>query len=144
MTRSAKANDPVQLLRSVALQYPEVHEGIACAGTALEKRTIKARNKAFVFLGATDAMLKVGTSLPELTELAAQEPNRYKVGTHGWATVTFGDVETLPLDRLTRWLDESYRLLAPRQLVALLPEQGPPTKNSRTTPQPGSLKRKGP
>lgn len=125
MKRAQTTCDPVQLLRTAALQYPETHEGVACEGTALEKRTIKARNKAFVFIGAADAMFKVAASIPEITALAAKEPTRYKIGAHGWTTVTFGDVSTLPLDQLTRWLDESYRLIAPRQLVALLPGQQP-------------------
>lgn len=132
MKRPTKVNDPVQLLRHAALQYPETHEGIACEGTALEKRTIKARNKAFIFLGATDVMFKVAASIPEITALAAKEPTRYKVGAHGWTTVTFGDINTLPLDHLTRWLDESYRLIAPKQLVALLPPQAPTVSKTKT------------
>lgn len=133
MKRPQKVSDPVQLLRQAALQYPETHEGIACEGTALEKRTIKARNKAFVFLGATDAMFKVGASISEINALAAKEPTRYKIGAHGWTTVTFGDTSTLPLDHLTRWLDESYRLIAPKQLVALLPGQVPTAKGKKAS-----------
>ena len=50
---------PTETLRRVALRYPEAEEGVACEGTAAEKRTIKARGKAFLFLGATGAMLKL-------------------------------------------------------------------------------------
>ena len=118
-------------LRSFALRYPEAQEGIACEGTAIEKRTIKVRNKAFLFLGKTDAMLKLQESLPEATNLAANEPSRYKVGAHGWVTVTCGNDKSALLDLLERWIDESYRLLAPKQLAALLPKGGGPAEDSR-------------
>ena len=100
-------------LRLSALRYPEAEEGIACAGTAIEKRTVKARNKAFLFLGVSDAMLKLGESLAEAKRLAAKEPGRYSVGSGGWVKVTFGDDAALPLDVLERWIGESYRLLVP-------------------------------
>ena len=34
----------VKALRELPKGYPESHEGIACAGTAVEMRTFKARN----------------------------------------------------------------------------------------------------
>ena len=86
-----RKSEPAQALRISAMQYPEAQERIACEGTSLEKRTIKARSKAFLFLGAADAMLKLRESLAEATDLASQEPSRYKVGAHGWVTVTFGN-----------------------------------------------------
>jgi hypothetical protein len=117
----------IKALRNAALRYPEAEEGIACKGTAAEKRTITARGKAFLFLGATDAMLKLRESLAEATGLAAKEPDRYRVGANGWITISFGDPASLAMDRLIRWVDESYRMLAPKQLVAQLPENGRPT-----------------
>ena len=38
-------------LHSIAAKLPDVEEGVACAGTSLEKRTMKVRGKAFLFLG---------------------------------------------------------------------------------------------
>jgi hypothetical protein len=99
-------------LRATALRLPDTEEGVACEGTALEKRTIKVRRKAFLFLGAADAMLKLGDSKVEAAKLAAKEPDRYKVGATGWVTVKFGD-EPPPAGLLKRWIDESYRLAAP-------------------------------
>ena len=111
-------------LRQLALQYPQAEEGIACQGTAIECSTFKARNKAFLFLGAGVIRLKLHESLAEAVKLAAKEPGRYKVGANGWVAVTLTGDASPPLDLLTRWLDESYRLLAPKQLAALLPERG--------------------
>jgi hypothetical protein len=117
---------PTETLRKVALRYPEAEEGVACEGTTAEKRTVKARGKAFLFLGVTSAMLKLRESLAEAADLAAAKPDRYCVGAHGWVTVTFGDTESPAMDLLVRWVDESYRLLAPKQLVTLLPQSGGP------------------
>jgi hypothetical protein len=115
----------MQNLRNIALSYPEAQEGIACAGTALESRTVKVRNKAFLFLGTNDVMVKLGESLAEATKLASKTLGWYKAGANGWVKVTFGDGDSPPPGLLERWIDESYRLLAPKQLVALLPESGP-------------------
>jgi predicted DNA-binding protein (MmcQ/YjbR family) len=121
MTRPAHQSGEVrEALRAFALSYPGAEEGIACAGTALEKRTVKAGGKAFVFLGMADAMVKLRESLAEATRLAAKEPSRCKVGAHGWVTVTFAG-EAAALDLLKRWIDESHRLLVPQKMAARLP-----------------------
>jgi hypothetical protein len=123
----------MQTLRTMALAYPEAQEGIACAGTAAERRTIKARDKAFLFLGEANVMLKLGDSLAEAAELASREPNSCKAGASGWVTLTVAIVETLPPDLLRRWVDESYRLLAPKKLVALLEQQLPSLQSTAET-----------
>jgi hypothetical protein len=128
MARKAHTyRDPLDALRTIALRYPEAEEGIACAGTAAERRTIKARNKAFVFLGRADIMVKLRGSLPEASALAAQDGNRCKAGANGWVKLTWSADAHAPVELLARWIDESYRLLAPKQLVALLPAGGVPT-----------------
>ena len=129
----------MKTLRDLALKYPGAEEGIACAGTAIEKRTIKVRGKAFLFLGAGDAMLKLSGSLAEATRLAATEPSLFKVGASGWVTAKLNEDEPQRLEVFARWIDESYRLLAPKQLVALLPECILPAKNLK-----GAAKRKVP
>ena len=107
-------------LRAAALRYPETTEGVACEGTAIEKRTIKVRNKAFLFLGKGDVMLKLRDSAEEAAKLATEQPGRFKLGANGWATAKFSPEEPPPVELLTRWIDESYRLLAPKALVARL------------------------
>jgi hypothetical protein len=104
-------NDSMPRLRKLALRHPDVEEGVACAGTALEKRTVKARKKAFVFLGVGDIMLKLRESLPEATRCTAREPARYKVGANGWVKATFTDDEPPVFDLLEKWIAESYRLV---------------------------------
>ena len=114
----------MEALRVIALRYPEAEEGIACRGTSLECSTFKARKKAFLFIGAANVRVKLQDSLAEAAKLAAKEPDRYKVGAHGWVEVKFTSDEPPPLEVLERWIDESYRLLVPKQLAETLPERG--------------------
>jgi hypothetical protein len=100
----------MQTLRRFALQFPETEEGVACEGTALESRTVKRKNKAFLFLRATEIRLKLAASAKEASARAAQDPARYKVGAHGWVLVTL-DGASDPVDLLERWIEESYSLL---------------------------------
>lgn len=104
-------NPIAKTLQVAALKLPQTEEGIACAGTSLEKRTIKARGKAFLFLGPGDVMFKLGPSLGEAKQLARAEPAQCKVGAHDWVTVKF--TAKVPVKTLLAWLAESYELLAP-------------------------------
>lgn len=109
-------------LRELALAFPETDEGVACEGTPLERRTIRVKKKAFLFLGAEDALLKLHDSLPEAEALAAREPERYKPGAHGWVSIKWhGKKPPIPL--LRRWIEESYRLIAPKKLAQSLPKK---------------------
>jgi hypothetical protein len=121
----------IQDLRDIALKYPEAQEGIACAGTALESHTVKVRNKAFLFLGKSDVMIKLGESVTEATKLASKTPDQYKVGAHGWVKVMFSDGNPPPPGLLERWIDESYRMLAPKQLLPSLPETGRASRSAK-------------
>ena len=148
MTRPASTeSEPMQVLRRIALRYPEVEEGLVCARAAF-----KARSKAFLFIGrkadSYDVMLKLRDSLTEAAKLAAKAPNHYAIGGHGWVTATFSHEECPPSGLLERWIDESYRLLVPKRLVALLSERGLPTgdsaKTAKKTPPRMNAKKKAP
>lgn len=102
----------VQALRKFAMKHDDVEEGIACAGTALECATFKTNKKAFLFLGTANARLKLQDSLAEAAKLAKAEHDRYKAGANGWVEVKFAGDEAPPLDVMTRWIDESYQLMA--------------------------------
>ena len=98
-------------LRKFALRLQGVEEGVACEGTPLEARTIKVRRKAFLFLRAKEARLKLGASLKDAAKRASKEPDRYVVGANGWVLLRFDDA-TDPLDVFTRWVAESHALFA--------------------------------
>jgi predicted DNA-binding protein (MmcQ/YjbR family) len=111
--------DPLCLaLRAQALALPEVSEGSSCVN-----RAFKARKKNFLFLGEkTDEiriMVKLGPSLAAAEHQAADDA-RIRVGKHGWLTLRFAPDAPLPAELLGGWLEESYRLLAPKTLVKRL------------------------
>jgi len=130
----------LELLRRLALTFPETEEGLSCG-----KQAFKARNKAFLFIGhdAThyNVMLKLRDALPEAARLAAQEPTHYSVGGHQWVKLTFPHDQSPPPGLMQRWIDESYRLLAPKTLVALLPTSGLPDRAAPAAPRKKSTKR---
>jgi hypothetical protein len=102
-------------LHEAALRLPGTAEGVACAGTALEARTVTVRGKAFVFLRQRELRLKLRDSLPEATTLATEQPDVFKVGTHGWVTVDLADEHRpRPIELLTRWIEESHAVIGGR------------------------------
>ena len=107
----------LQSLRAIALALPGVSEGVACAGTPVEKRTLTVRGKAFLFLGlgkgSANAMVKLGPSLADALELARAQPTRVKVGATGWVTVTIPAGEDPP-EALGGWIAESHGLFVGR------------------------------
>ena len=109
----------LETLKAVASAYPETDEGTSCNRIA-----IKVRKKNFVFLGDKDdklvLMVKLGPSLGEAEALAQDEPERYDVGSAGWVTVRYELDRELPKGLFERWIDESFRLLAPKSVVKQL------------------------
>jgi hypothetical protein len=98
--------------RALALEGAE--EGVACEGTALEKRTVRVGGRAFLFVGvkddAFDVMLKLDESLAAAKALAATDP-RIKVGANGWTSAKFAAGEAPPPNELGAWIEESYATL---------------------------------
>jgi len=113
----AKESKPMRELGKIALKFPETEAGTSCNKTAY-----KARGKSFLFVGADadtwNAMFKPGDSKAEFQSLAIQDPNRYSLGKTGWATLTFSHKEAPKSADLKRWIEESFRQIAPKKLVA--------------------------
>jgi predicted DNA-binding protein (MmcQ/YjbR family) len=56
-------------------------------------------------------------------------PSDYGLGAKGWVRLTFPPSASLPVDDLGRWIEESYRAVAPPILVKQLEaRRGPPAK----------------
>jgi len=119
--KRGRTTTPAERLRAFALSYPEAHEDHPWGETA-----IKVGKKVFLFMNASGKDLSLSTKLPRTGEMAMNlpfaEPTGYGLGKSGWVTATFSRDERPPLNLLSAWIDESYRAIAPRKLVARLPE----------------------
>lgn len=96
-----------------------------------EEDVVKVGKKIFVFLGIEDSSdpgmtVKLDESHEQALAAPGAEPTGYGLGRSGWVTVRFRDT-TPPLEVLKDWVEESYRRVAPKQLVAEL-ESRPPRK----------------
>jgi len=106
-------------LRKHALSYPEAHEDFPWG-----ERVVKVKGKVFLFLGKHDEMLGLSVKLPSSASFALAlpfaSPTAYGLGKSGWVTARFALREKPPVDLLKQWIDESYRAVAPKGLVASL------------------------
>lgn len=87
----------------------------------------KVKGKVFVFLGhCTPASEECGFSvkLPRsgvaALDLGFTEPTGYGLGKSGWVTARIREHERVDVELLKRWIEESYRAVAPKKLVAEL------------------------
>jgi len=123
------AKQAEQILRDVALAYPGTHEDFPWG-----ERVVKVNKKVFVFMGIASDGLKLSLKLPKSNVSALDkpfaQPTGYGLGKSGWVTVTFDARDTIPLDLLRAWLDESYRAVAPKKLVAALSVSSEPRQVS--------------
>ncbi len=111
--------DLSEAIRAMAMALPEATEGQSCVN-----RAFKAGGKNFAFLGEKDGecglRLKLDASIDDLTRRAKTQPDRYQVGNHGWTMLRFAPDEPPNTNDLEAWILESYRLLAPKKIVATL------------------------
>jgi predicted DNA-binding protein (MmcQ/YjbR family) len=110
-----------QLLQH-ALTYPSAWEDFPWE----DDLVVKVRKKIFVFLGTdgsptSSAGLKLTESLEAALQFDGVEPSGYGLGKHGWVQVPLG--QAVPTELIFDWLDESYRAVAPKTLVAQLDKQ---------------------
>jgi hypothetical protein len=89
-------------LGTIALALPDVEQGLACAGTALESRTYMTRKKAFLFVSKEQARLKLDSSAAEARKLG------FPVGAKGWVTLSLDALPAASVAR--RWVTESHAL----------------------------------
>jgi predicted DNA-binding protein (MmcQ/YjbR family) len=105
-------------LRDFAMGYPGAHEDFPWG-----ERVIKVKGKVFLFLGKGEDLslsVKLPTSGLVALGLPFASPTAYGLARSGWVTARFGPKEKPPMDVLRAWVDESYRAVAPKKLLALL------------------------
>lgn len=124
-------------LRAFALGFPEVHEDFPWGHSAF-----KVKGKAFLFMSREDGALSLSVKLPRSATVALMmpfaEPTGYGLAKSGWVTARFAKGEEPPLGVLRSWIDESFRTIAPRKVVAALAASEP----AAAAPKPARRSRK--
>lgn len=92
-------NEICQTIREIALELPETDEGTSCVN-----RAFSAGGKNFVFLGEKGSAITL----------------RLKLEDGGWTKISFDAADAPDEDDLQAWIVESFRLLAPKKISALL------------------------
>src|SRR3954453_9354362 len=102
-------------LRSHALSYPETAETFPWGESAF-----KVKGKTFVFMRADPDDLSFSVKLPKSRKqalaLPGSEPTHYGLGAKGW--VTLRPTPKTSLDQLLGFVEESYRAIAPKRVLA--------------------------
>ncbi|MDF5758532.1 MmcQ/YjbR family DNA-binding protein [Spongiactinospora sp. TRM90649] len=115
-------------VRDFGLALPEAWEDFPWGDCV-----IKVGKKVFVFLGIPEPTEKwspgLTVKLPLSGDHALSVPGAalagYNLGRSGWVRVPF-ETELPEIDVLTDWVEESYRAVAPKRLVARLDAERPP------------------
>lgn len=115
---TTKKRSPLEQVRDAALTYPGTTEEFPWGDCV-----VKVKGKVFVFLGENGLSVKLPDSGMTALTLPFCEPTRYGLGKSGWVSATFPNAKSMPVPLLLAWLDESYRAIAPKKLVAALPEK---------------------
>jgi predicted DNA-binding protein (MmcQ/YjbR family) len=100
-----------------ALSLPETYEDQPWG-----EDVVKVRGKIFVFLGPARSRrmtVKLVESHAHALAVDGAEPTGYGLGKAGWVTVPMR-APGLSLDVLRDWVEESYRIVAPKRLVDAL------------------------
>jgi predicted DNA-binding protein (MmcQ/YjbR family) len=137
MSQSLSLDNPHELaLRDFALGYPGAHEDFPWG-----HRALKVKGKAFLFMGSEDGGLGLSVKLPQSNAAALMmpfaTPTGYGLGKSGWVSASFPKGQQPPMEMLRQWVDESYRAVAPKKLVAQIGAgtategQGAPKKTAR-------------
>jgi predicted DNA-binding protein (MmcQ/YjbR family) len=104
-------------LRSHALSYRETTETFPWGESAF-----KVKGKTFVFMRAEPDELSFSVKLPKSRKqalaLPGSEPTHYGMGAKGWVTLRPTSKTSLKL--LADLIDESYRAVAPKRVLAAL------------------------
>jgi predicted DNA-binding protein (MmcQ/YjbR family) len=112
-------------LRDFALSLPGAWEDFPWG-----ERVAKVNKKVFVFFGhdeETEPLLvtvKLVESHGHALAIEGAAPTGYRLGRAGWVNVPV-QAEGVTPELLCEWIEESYRILAPKRLVAALARPAP-------------------
>ena len=102
-------------VRAFALSLPEAVEEHPWG-----EDVAKVRGKIFVFLGSNGSRhvtVKLDESHAHALSIEGAKPTGYGLGKAGWVTVPTR-APGVSMDVLRDWVEESYRIVAPKRLTA--------------------------
>lgn len=106
-------------IKQAALGYP----GAELAVILGDHQVVRIKDKVFLWLGDDDGCY-FGVRLPHsqdaATALPFVEPMAYGMAKWGWVGATFKKGDDVPVKMVLEWVEESYRKVAPKKLVAQL------------------------
>jgi predicted DNA-binding protein (MmcQ/YjbR family) len=106
-------------IRKHCLSYPKAEESFPWGESAF-----KVAGKTFVFMSDGGEGVSFSVKVPDSRDLAlsfpGSEPTHYGLGAKGW--VTLRPTAGMPRHVIEFLVDESYRAIAPKKIVATLPE----------------------
>lgn len=115
-------------VRDVALGMPGATEDFPWGETV-----VKVNKKVFVFLGTNDGSYPLGITVKLKDEAVhahaltapGAEPAGYGLGKAGWVRVPLEEKGAPAADLLCDWVEESYRTIATKKLIAELDARTP-------------------
>lgn len=137
MASQKTTDDLLKTLRKVGLAYPEASTQAPWPGHL----NLVVRKKTFAFLSIEGEPFSIGCKLPHSKEAALMLPfveaTGYGLGKSGWVTARLEKGALPPVALFLRWIEESYRAVAPKKLIAVL-DAGPlpaaPTRRGSKRP----------
>ena len=119
MKTSDSASDPIERLRSICLQFPEATEKSFGGHTA---PSFRVGDKLFVMTSEDGTSMTCKAPPGDQAMLVASDPDRYfvpaYVGSKGWIGIRLDP--RLDWDEIAEIAEESYRMTAPKKLLAEL------------------------
>lgn len=123
MAVSKNALKKWQKVRGFALGLPGASEEFPWGETVA-----KVNKKVFVFLGLDDGSYPLGVTVKLKDEAAhahaltspGAQPAGYGLGKAGWVRVPLEEQGAPAAELLCDWVEESYRVIAPKRLIAEL------------------------
>ncbi|MFE5754065.1 MmcQ/YjbR family DNA-binding protein [Streptomyces massasporeus] len=110
-------------VRAFALGLPDAVEEFPWG-----ESVAKVNQKVFVFLGVQDGSYPLGVTVKLKDETAhahalacpGAEPAGYGLGKAGWVSIPLEQQGAPAAEVLCDWVEESYRVIAPKRLIVVL------------------------
>jgi predicted DNA-binding protein (MmcQ/YjbR family) len=137
MTTSDARPDPIARLREICLDFPEATEKSFGGHSA---PSFRVRDKLFVMTSENGTHMTCKAPPGDQAMLVASDPDRYfvpaYVGSKGWVGIHLDP--GLDWDEISEIAEESYRMIAPKKLIAELDKRqatpGIATQRRRSAP----------